>query len=299
MKFNLNRTARDNIAGYAFVSPVLIGVAMFNFLPMILSIYFSFTNYDNVNTPEWIGLKNFIDMFQDDRFTNSIARTFEYAIITVPLNLVLSFFFAMLLNSDIKGMSVYRVLLYLPCIVPGVASAMIWKELMSATANGRFNQILMGIGIIDEPFPFLTDPDTVLFSMILMSVWGLGGGVLMWISGFKGVPTALYEVAALEGAKWYHRLIYITVPMVSPIIFYNFVNNVIHSLQSFGNSMLMTGGGPVGKTNYLAYNIYTMGLVRMEMGYACAQSWFLFAVILILTAIIFKTGGWVYYGEDQ
>ncbi len=299
MKLELNKTVKDNIAGYTFISPVMLGIGMFNFIPIILSIYFSFTNYDNINVPEFVGASNFINMFKDPVFLNSIVRTFEYAIITVPIGLALSFSFALLLNSDVKGVGVYRTLLYLPCIVPGVASAMIWQELLAPVANGRFNQILLAIGIIDEPFPFLTHPDTVLFSMILMSLYGLGGGVLFWISGFKGVPTALYEVAALEGAKWYHRLFKITIPMVSPIIFYNLVSSIIGSLQAFGTSMLMTGGGPVGKTNYLGFNIYTEGLQNMKMGYACAQSWFLFAVILVLTLILFKTGGWVYYGEEQ
>ena len=216
---------------------------------------------------------------------------------SVTLNMVLSFGFALLMNSDVRGISVYRVLLYLPCVVPGLASAMIWKDLFNPTAAGRINQIITALGF--EPYPFLYHPDTAWNSMIIMSLWGLAGGMLMWLAGFKSVPTALYEVAAIEGAKWYHRLWYVTIPMVSPIIFYKLVNSVIGALQAFGNAYLTTGGGPLHSTNFLVLNIYNTGLTEMNMGYACAQSWILFAIIFALTAVIFKTNSWVFYGEEQ
>ena len=293
----LNRRIKNTVAGYTFVSPVVLGVLIFTFTPVLLSFYYGFTHYDNIRPPQWVGFENYINLFKDEVFLNSLKITAKYAIVSVSLNLVLGFCFALLLNSDVKGISVFRVLLYLPCIVPGLASAMIWKDLFNPTAAGRINQIITALGF--EPYPFLTHPDTAWNSMIIMSLWGLAGGMLMWIAGFKSVPTALYEVCAIEGAKWYHRLRYVTLPMVSPIIFYKVINAVISSLQAFGNSYLTTGGGPLHSTNFLVLNIYNTGLTQMNMGYACAQSWILFIIIFALTAVVFKSGGWVFYGEEQ
>ncbi len=293
----LKRKTKNSITGITFVSPVVLGVLIFTLTPVLLSFYYGFTIYDNINEPIWVGFDNYINLFKDKVFLNSLKITAKYAIVSVTLNLVLSFIFALLMNSDVKGISVYRVLLYLPCIVPGLASAMIWKDLFNPTAAGRINQIITAIGL--EPYPFFSHPDTAWNSMVIMSLWGLAGGMLMWLAGFKSVPTALYEVANLEGAKWYHRLRYVTLPMVSPIIFYKLVNAVISSLQAFGNSYLTTGGGPLHSTNFLVLNIYNTGLTNMNMGYACAQSWILFIIIFALTALVFKTSGWVFYGEEQ
>lgn len=293
----LKQRTKNSITGYAFTAPVVIGVLLFTLTPVLLSLYFGFTKYDNINPPQWIGLDNYRKMFSDPTFLNSLKITCKYAVVSVTLNMVLSFGFALLMNSDVRGISVYRVLLYLPCVVPGLASAMIWKDLFNPTSAGRINQIITALGF--EPYPFLYHPDTAWNSMIIMSLWGLAGGMLMWLAGFKSVPTALYEVAAIEGAKWYHRLWYVTIPMVSPIIFYKLVNSVIGALQAFGNAYLTTGGGPLHSTNFLVLNIYNTGLTEMNMGYACAQSGILFAIIFALTAVIFKTNSWVFYGEEQ
>lgn len=293
----LKRSIRDTIAGYTFISPVVLGVLIFTLTPVLLSLFYGFTEFDNINPPKWIGFDNYVNMFKDDQFLHSLKITWKYAAFSVGLSMLLSFGFALLLNMDVKGISVYRVLLYLPCVVPGLASAMIWKDLFNPTEAGRINQLLTAIGL--EPYPFLYHPDTAWNSMIIMSLWGLAGGMLMWLAGFKSVPTALYEVAAIEGAKWYHRLWHITIPMISPIIFYKLVNSVIGALQAFGAAYLTTGGGPLHSTNFLVLNIYNTGLTEMNMGYACAQSWILFIMIFALTAVVFKTGGWVFYGEEQ
>lgn len=299
MKFKLNRKVTNEIAGLTFVAPVMIGVFLYNVIPICSSIYYSFTNYDNINTPEWIGLKNFVDLFQDEVVINSFYRTFEYTLWHVPWALFFGFFSALMLNSNIKAMATYRVLLYLPCIVPGICQAMIWKEMFNPTWNGGFNRAFSALGLIDEPLTWFSHPDTVVFTFIFMSLFSFGGGCLLWLATFKGIPTSLYESASLDGAKWYHRLFKITIPMCTPLIFYNLVTGIIGSLQTSAMSLLLTGGGPVGKTNYIAYNIYVTGLVRMDMGYAAAQAWVLTAIILLLTLVLFKSGGWVYYGEDQ
>ena len=240
---------------------------------------------------------NFKAMFKDDVFLHSLKITAKFALISVPVNMVLGFSFALLLNTNVKGMTVFRIVLYLPCIIPGVASAIIWKDLFNPTAAGRFNQIITMLGF--KPFPWLNDPRTALFSMFFMGLWGLGGGSLLWLANLKGISPSFYEFASLEGASKFQQTIKITIPMMTPMFFYQLVTGFIGSMQAFGASLLMTAGGPNHSTNFLGLNIYTTGLRDMNMGYACAQAWVLFAIILVLTLIIFKTGGWVYYGEDQ
>ena len=299
MKFKLSIKVKDEIAGLTFVSPVMIGIFVFNAIPICMSIFFSFTNYDNINPAEWIGIKNFIDLFKDEWVRNSFYRTFEYTLWSVPWNMFFGFFSALCMNSNVKAMATYRVLFYLPCIVPGICSAMIWKDMFNPTMNGGFNRVFEALGLIEEPLTWFSHPDTVVFTMIFMSLFSFGGGCLLWLATFKGIPTSLYESAALDGAKWYHRLFKITIPMCTPLIFYNLVTGIIGALQASATAMLLTGGGPVGKTHYIAYNIYVTGLVQMDMGYACAQAWILTLIIMAFTLVLFKSGGWVYYGEDQ
>ena len=292
------RQLKDNVSGWLFISPVVLGILIFTLYPFLLSMYYSLCDFDNISPPTFIGLENFKIMFGDSTFLHSIRITLIYTIINVPVSLILSFSMALLLNCDIKGMTAFRILLYLPTIVPGVAQAIIWKDLFNPTSAGRFNQVLSWLGL--EPFPWLSSPKTALFSMIFMSIWGLaGGGSLLWLSGLKGISKSYYEYAAIEGARFRHRLFNITIPMMSPLIFYNLVSGFIGSLQAFGGAYLLTGGGPLHSTNFIGLNIYVTGLREMNMGYACAQSWIVFILVMLLTLVLFKTGGWVYYGEDQ
>lgn len=296
---NIHRRVKikQNITGWLFISPVVIGFLVFTVYPMIISLVNSLCDYNGIKAREFIGLGNYIYMWKDELFRYSLKITFKFTFISVIVNMVLCISFALLMNANIKGVVVFRVLAYLPCLIPSAANAIIWKDLMSASANGRFNQILTGLGL--EPFPFLTDPDTALFSMFFMGLWGLGGGVLMWLANLKGISPSYYEVARLEGANRVQQLIKITLPMLSPMIFYQLITSTIGSLQAFGASMLMTAGGPMNSTYFLGLLIYNTGLKEMNMGYSCAMAWVLFAIIAVLTLLIFRNSKWVYYGEEQ
>ena len=286
---------RENVSGYLFILPVILGLLVFTLTPFLLSFYYSFTDFDNLNPPNWVGLANFARMFGDAKFWNSVKVTSIYAVVTVVLSLSLSFLLALVLNLRYRGMKVFRVLLYTPVIIPGIAAAAIWGDMFNSTYVGIVNRFLSVFGI--EPFPFFTSSKTALFSMIILSLWGLGGNMLIWIAGFNGISPSLYEAAELDGAGRVRKLVSITLPMMTPVIFYNLVMGIITALQAFGPAYLLTGGGPLDSTNFLALNIYNTAIGRLEMGYASAQAWFLFVVIIGLTIVVFATSGWVYYGD--
>lgn len=291
----MKANVRENVSGYLFILPVILGLLVFTLTPFLLSFYYSFTDFDNLNPPNWVGLANFARMFGDAKFWNSVKVTSIYAVVTVVLSLSLSFLLALVLNLRYRGMKVFRVLLYTPVIIPGIAAAAIWGDMFNSTYVGIVNRFLSVFGI--EPFPFFTSSKTALFSMIILSLWGLGGNMLIWIAGFNGISPSLYEAAELDGAGRVRKLVSITLPMMTPIIFYNLVMGIITALQAFGPAYLLTGGGPLDSTNFLALNIYNTAIGRLEMGYASAQAWFLFVVIIGLTIVVFATSGWVYYGD--
>ena len=291
----MKANVRENVSGYLFILPVILGLLVFTLTPFLLSFYYSFTDFDNLNPPNWVGLANFARMFGDAKFWNSVKVTAIYAVVTVVLSLSLSFLLALVLNLRYRGMKVFRVLLYTPVIIPGIAAAAIWGDMFNSTYVGIVNRFLSVFGI--EPFPFFTSSKTALFSMIILSLWGLGGNMLIWIAGFNGISPSLYEAAELDGAGRVRKLVSITLPMMTPVIFYNLVMGIITALQAFGPAYLLTGGGPLDSTNFLALNIYNTAIGRLEMGYASAQAWFLFVVIIGLTIVVFATSGWVYYGD--
>ena len=292
----IKRKTKENIYGYAFIAPVLLGIAFFAVTPFVLSFVYSFTNFNGLFRMDFVKFDNYVKLFSDDDFLNSLKVTFGYAIISVLLSLVLSFFLAVLLNAKLRGIKVFRVILYAPVIIPAVASAAIWRNIFAPSHAGVLNQLITALGM--QPFPFFNSEDTALFSMILMSLWGLGGNMLIWIAGFNGISASYYEAAELDGANRFQKLFFITIPMVTPVIFYNLVTGVIAALQSFGPAYLITDGGPNNATNFLTLNIYHLGISRGQMGYACAQAWVLFAIILILTLILFKTSSWVFYSDE-
>ena len=291
----MKANVRENVSGYLFILPVILGLLVFTLTPFLLSFYYSFTDFDNLNPPNWVGLANFARMFGDENFWNSVKVTSIYAVVTVVLSLSLSFLLALVLNLRYRGMKVFRVLLYTPVIIPGIAAAAIWGDMFNSTYVGIVNRFLSVFGI--EPFPFFTSSKTALFSMIILSLWGLGGNMLIWIAGFNGISPSLYEAAELDGAGRVRKLVSITLPMMTPVIFYNLVMGIITALQAFGPAYLLTGGGPLDSTNFLALNIYNTAIGRLEMVYASAQAWFLFVVIIGLTIVVFATSGWVYYGD--
>ena len=291
---------KNTITGYLFILPVLLGILIFTLTPVLLSFFFSFTKYDNIRPPEFIGLANYSKLITDERFFHSLKITFIYAFSTVIIGLVLSFFLSLLLNQSLKGIKVFRAVLYAPVIVPTVASAAIWLNLYNSTPVGRINFLITAFGF--EPFPFMSSSKTALFSLILMSFWTIGASMLIWLAGFNGIPKNYYESAYIDGAKRIQQLFKITLPMMTPVILYNLIIGIINGLQTFNNAYLMSprgSGGPLYATYLLALSIYKTGLIELKMGYASAQAWVLFFIIFVLTLIIFKTSSWVFYADEE
>ena len=290
------------LVGYCFIIPVVLGLLIFNVYPIVDSFILSFfKTYNGISNPEGFGLFNYMKMFDpvlDDTFYKSLGVTFLYTIIVVPMSMILSFALAVLLNSKVKGVGIFRVCCYLPVIIPASIMGILWVDFFDVRF-GLANEILVSLGLPKSQF--FEAASSSMPALIFSSLWGLGGGMILWLASLKNVPQELYEASNIDGANAFTRMFSITIPMCTPIIFYNLVLNIIGSLQTFANVMTMTGGtGGVDQSLYFyAIKIYQTAFAgaSYDMGYACALAWFLFLIIAVLTAIAFKTSKWVYYDE--
>ena len=287
---------REYALGYLFIAPWLIGFLAFTVYPMLSSLYYSFTDYDLLTPAKWVGWDNYIKIFTNDtRFWKSVEVTFKYAILQVPLKLGFALFVAMLFKKAYRGVSFYRSVYYLPSIFGGsIAVAVMWRQLFGK--EGAFNQIMMSLGFLDEPIAWITSPDTALNMLVILAVWQFGSPMLIFLSGLKQIPAHYYEAASIDGANKIQQFFRITLPALSPIIFFNFLMQTISAFMAFTQSYIVTGGGPIDETLFYALYIYQKGFQFYEMGYGAALSWVLLIVIAIITAIIFKTSNyWVFY----
>ncbi len=294
----LRMQTKEGILGYLFASPWILGFLIFTLYPICSSLYYSFTSYNTLKPPKWIGLYNYIYMLtQDPLFFKSLWNTAFYAVLSVPLGIAAGVLVAMLLNQKVKGMRVFRTLFYLPTIASSVATALLWLWIMEPNF-GLLNTALAKIGI--EGPGWLTDPLWAKPSLIFMSLWTVGGGMLIYLAALQDVPASLYESASLDGAGGFKQFIKITLPMITPTLFFNLITGVIGGLQVFNQAFIMTNGGPAYSTYFFAYHLYTKAFSEYSMGYASAMAWVLLVITLILSMIIFKTSkGWVYYEGDQ
>ena len=294
----LNKQWRTDMTGYFFTSPVILGILIWTLLPMVLSLFYAFTKYDVLMPPKFIGINNFIHLLTDSTFLKATEVTVVYTIIQVPLGLLVGLALAVLLNQHILGMRLFRTLFYLPAVIPIVASTELWTTIFSASQYGIANSLLMGLHLIKKPFPFFTEPSTAMFSLILMSLWGAGGGMLIWLAGLRSVPGELYEAANIDGASSWQRLIKITLPLLTPTIFFNLIMGMIGALQTFTQNIVIGGsdGSPLGSLDFINVFIYRNAFLNFKMGYASAAAWILFAFVLLLTILLFSTSSrWVYY----
>lgn len=286
--------------GVLFASPVIIGILVFTYYPAVQSLYYSFTNYDMFNQKDFIWFANYEMIFTLDPDTwKVIANTLIYAGVSVPLNLVLGFLLAQAANFKIKGITLYRTLFYLPVIIPAVASGLLFVDMFQVGPSGIFNNILSIIGLPE--LTWFSSAKTSLASFIFMNVWNVGGGMIIWLSCFKQIPVALYEAAELDGANAWNKLVHITVPMSTPIIFYNLITGIIGSLQ-VSSSLIVGGSSGKGVENslyFIAVKIYNEAFKSINMGYASAFAWVLFLFIALLTVLIFKRSKWVFYGGED
>lgn len=279
--------------------PLVIGIGVFTLYPLIQSLIYSFYRYDGLFVNDFIGLQNFVTMFTTDRAESFkvFGNTFLYALISVPLNLCLSYLLAVAVNQKIKGVIAYRVMFYLPVVIPAVVSGVIWSQLFDKN-YGLFNDVITKFG--GDPFPFFTDKNTAMLSMLIMSLWSLGSGMVLWLSALKNIPAGLYEAAKIDGAGVMTRLFRITVPMSTPMIFYNLITGMIGALQ-INSTMVFAGDGGRGPDDslyFVAVKIYHEAFTNSAYGYASAIAWVLFLVIGLLTFVTFKTSKWVYTGDE-
>lgn len=290
---------RDNVAGYLFILPFIIGLIAFTVIPFFTSLYLSFTEYNILSPAKWIGLDNYVKMFTKDKlFWPSFFVTFRFAFIQVPIKLAVSLLVALVLARSSRFISFYRAAFYIPSLMgASVAIALLWKQLFAF--NGVFNQILAAIGLPSNT-KWLGDPRTALGTLIALGVWQFGSSMLIFLAAIKNIPASYHEAAIVDGAGPVRRFFSITLPMLTPIIFFNLINQVIGAFQAFNSSYLITGGKPLNTTLYYGVHLYNRAFTHYEMGYGSAMAWFMLLVIAVFTAMIFRSsGGWVYYESER
>lgn len=277
------RRVRKNVTGWIFITPALACFLLFLFLPAVMAVVMSFTSY-NVFTPmKFIGVQNYVRAFQDTYFLMALKNICLYVLMFVPAVVVLSFLLASLLNQKVKGIRVFRVLFYLPCLTSSVASAIVWKWLMNPS-GGLLNQILAAIGL--PAVSWLNSSKTALVSIVIICVWSsLASNIMIYLAALQNVPASVYESAKLDGAGWWKQMIHITVPMVSPTTFFVVTMALIGAFQVFDQIYVLTSGGPAHATTVPLYLIYTNAFKESQMGYACAQAMILFAMIMAVTLV--------------
>jgi len=291
----MSLSRREALWAYAFIAPWTIGFIIFTIGPMLASLFFSFTDYNIVNSPRWIGITNYVNLFHDELFWHSLKITFKFAAIALPLGLVFSYLIAVLLNSKIRGINIWRTIYFLPSVIAGVAVALLWVRIFDPKF-GILNPILEKIGI--QGPGWLSDPHWALSALVIMSLWGVGGNVIIYLAGLQGVPTDLYDAAKVDGATGWQRFIYVTLPMTTPVIFYNLVLGLIGTFQYFTEVYVISGGsgGPARATLFYNLYLYQNAFRYFHMGYASTMAWVLFIIVLGLTLLIFRSSEiWVYY----
>jgi multiple sugar transport system substrate-binding protein len=287
------RSARSNVSlakGLSFFSPWGIGLLVFTAYPVMASLVYSFCDYSVLTVPRFVGFGNYLELFQDEIFFVALKNTLIYALFALPLGLVSSFSIALLLDANVRGSSIYRTLVFLPSLTPLVASSMVWLWIFNAQ-YGVLNDLLgkLSFGLI-KPVPWLVDPRSALPSIILMSVWGVGQTVVIILAAMQDVPTAVYEAADIDGASTWQKIRHITVPLTSPVIYFNAIIGLINALQVFAQPYIMTGGGPARATLTYAMRLYQNAFTFLRMGYAAAMAWILFIIILGLTLLAVRLG---------
>jgi multiple sugar transport system permease protein len=289
---------RDNKAGYLFLLPWLIGLVVIVAGPMFASLYLSFTNYSLIQAPEWVGLDNYARMFEDPRLHKSLSVTFIYVIVGVPLQLIVALAIAMLLNEGMKGLAFYRSIFYLPSMLgASVAIAVLWRQMFEV--DGLVNQVLRLVGI-PATTSWIADPQYALWTIILLHVWTFGSPMVIFLAGLRQIPGMYYEAASVDGASRWAQFRKITLPLLSPIIFFNLVLQIINAFQAFTQAFVVSNGtgGPADSTLFFTVYLYQRGFVQFQMGYAAAMAWLLVVIIAAFTAINFYfSKRWVFYGD--
>jgi multiple sugar transport system permease protein len=290
------RQIKEDISGYLFISPWLIGFFVFSIIPMLMSLYFSFTNYDILGSPLFSGIANFKRMATDTRFWKSLKVTFTYAFVSVPLRLVFAFFIAVLFKRASRMIRFYQAAFYLPSLVGGsIAVAVIWRRMF--TADGVVNVFLQALGI-NSAISWIGSASTALGVIIILAIWQFGSSMLIFLAGLRQIPKTYYEAASIDGAGWFVQFFRITLPQMTPIIFFNLIMQLINGFTVFSQAFIISGGrgDPQDSTLVYALYLYLRAFAYNEMGYGSALAWVLVFIIAVFTGIIFKSSNrWVYY----
>lgn len=288
-----------NLRGLLWVSPRIVGMLLLTAIPMVISFYWSFASYDIVNPARWVGLKNYSEMLRDPLVIKSLSNTLYYAGVAVPLGLFLGLLLALIVNQNVRGISFWRTIYYLPAVTAGAAYAKLWRFLLQRD-YGLINNALAMVGIQG---PSWFSPKWIMPAFILMSIWTVGGSMLINLAGLQSIPTELYDAAKVDGARGWRLLRHITLPMMSPVIFFNLVMGLIRAFQSFTAFFILTSGdwgipSEIGMV-YMLY-LYRNAFFLFRMGYGCALAWLLFVIIMLMTLLVFRSSkAWVYYGGES
>ncbi|CAH1649002.1 putative ABC transporter permease protein YesP [Hyphomicrobiales bacterium] len=292
--------ANNNVAAFLFLSPWLIGMICLTLGPILASFYLSLTSYDMFSAPQWIGFDNYIKMaFEDSRYYQSLKVTFSYVFLSVPLKLAFALGIAMLLNRGLRGLGFYRSVFYLPSLLGGsVAVAIMWRQVFSY--DGIINQVLLKFGI-DGP-SWITSTDYALYTLVALAIWQFGSPMVIFLAGLKQIPQDIYDAAEVDGAGPIRKFVSITIPMLTPIIFFNFVMQIIGAFQAFTPAYIISGGkgGPADATLFYTLYLYEQAFTNFQMGYASAMAWVLVGIIGTATAASFLSARyWVHYGDER
>ncbi len=297
-KAQAKEAGQDNKVGYLFLLPWLVGLVVITIGPMIASLYLSFTNYSLLKPPQWVGLANYARMLADERLHNSLRVTFTYVFVSVPLQLILALAIALLLDKGMRALPFYRSVFYLPSMLGGsVAIALLWRQIFGT--DGVVNQLLRLVGM-DATRGWISDPSTALGTIILLHVWTFGSPMVIFLAGLRQIPGMYYEAASVDGASSWTRFTRITLPLLSPIIFFNLVLQIIGAFQSFTQAFVVSNGsgGPSDSTMFYTLYLYQRGFGQFQMGYASAMAWLLLVIIGAFTAInFFASKYWVFYDD--
>jgi multiple sugar transport system permease protein len=292
------REKREAWAAVIFLAPWIIGFVLFTAGPMIASLILSFCRWDMISPARWIGLANYREMFHDKLVFKSLSNTVIYSAMYIPASICTALALAMLLNQKLAGMRIFRTLFYLPTLTQGVATFVLWSTVFESEI-GLLNRILRPITHVFgfEPPSWLHDPNWSKPAIVIMGVWGVGGMMLIFLAGLQNIPEQLYEAAEIDGAGKLRQFFNVTLPMLSPVIFFNTILTTIGSLRVFDAAFVLTSGGPAKSTLFYVYYLFNRAFVHFNMGYASAMAWLLFAIVLVLTVIQVRFGKkWVHYG---
>jgi multiple sugar transport system permease protein len=280
----------------AFISPWIIGFLGFFVYPLILSLYYSFTEYNLLQPPKWVGLQNYTNLTEDSHYLNAVGNTVYFVAFSVPLGVLTAFLIAFLLNQQLRLRVLLRMIFYIPIVVPISATAILWMWIFNSNW-GLLNNLLALIGI--QGPSWLGSPTWSKPSLVIMQLWLVGGSVLIFLAALQDVPRALYDAAKVDGANAWRRVWHVTIPMVTPAILFSLLTGLIAAFQTFANAWIMTGGGPIRSTEFYVLYLYENGFRFFRMGYASAMAWILFGVVVVVTVLLFRTSArWVYYGGE-